>query len=298
MLEITLEHTIWEKYMEAQVFPNSEEKEFLRRIDQHTIIVSDVLLDLEEKKFAGQSGLEELFKTFIANFNQSEINAKFIDVVNASYSTNKLDEYQNYIVNLCLASDDKILLTNSRKILSMKSSPVNSISYDMVMGNKVDNIFSKYTLPIHTNINKGEESKKHAEWLGRFFKGEKYIEIHDNYICSLDNIKNFKKYILKYIEENADVDIYTIVTDNISREDIKREFEKEEYHKWNLSVFLAPSKKEHHARDIVTNKYVIRMDRGISAFGNNGEMFQSLIDIYDIKEKQYNGYGKDAEQIL
>lgn len=299
MLEITLEHSILKKFNIDTTNMWDEQINFLKKICQHTIVVSEELMEYEELMFEKESPLDkEWYKQFIADKMHCNKNFKIIEEVKEKFSSDKLNKYQNHIVNLCLSSYDKILLTDSSKLLSIKKVPLEKISYDMIMSNKLDNTFTKYTLPINGCIEAGQGSKELGEWIGRFIKDANYIQIHDNFICSPDNIKSFNKYILKYIAEHADVDIYTIETEDISKEDLVCEFTKEQYQKWKIHVYLLKSKKEHHDRVIETEKYVIQIGRGMSGYGKGGKTFQTLINIYNSNEKQYVNYGGNPEQIV
>lgn len=297
MLEITLEHSILKRCNIDTATMGKDEINFLNKISQHTIVVSEELMNYEVGEFESELD-KEWYKQFIMDKIMCKKKAKIIDGVNEKFCNKKLNKYQNYIINLCMSSYDKILLTDSSKLLSIKNVVIDKISYKMIMSKELNNNFTRYTLPINACIEEGQESKKIGEWIGRFIKGANYIQIHDNFICSSDDIKSFKKYILKYIAESVDVEIYTIETDNISREDIVNEFKKEIYQKWKLSVFLLNSKMEHHDRVMVTDKYVIQIGRGVSGYGRGGKTFQTLINIYDINEKQYDNYGRNPEQII
>lgn len=299
MLEITLEHAILKKCNVDTTIMGEEEINFLKKINQHTIVVSEELMKYEEEEFGKESLLDkEWYRQFIMHKINCKKTAKIIEEVKDKFCSEKLNEYQNHIVNLCLSSYDKILLTDSSKLLSLKKVAIEKLSYDMIMSNKLNNTFTKYTVPINGCIEEGQESKEFGEWIGRFIEGANYIEIHDNYICTPDNIKSFNKYILKYIAEHAEVNIYTIETSDICKEDLMREFQNEKYQKWKLRVFLVKLKKEHHDRVIVTDKYVIQMGRGMSTYGRNGKTFQTLINIYNSNEKQYDNYGRNPEQIV
>jgi hypothetical protein len=122
-------------------------------------------------------------------------------------------------------------------------------------------------------------SKELSNWLSRYIREDDYIVIYDNYIGSQENIKHFKKYILKHIKNGANIQIYTIESDNIKKKDIIKAFEDSFYNSWNIEVYLVASKKDNHPRMIVTQKYNISLERGVSAFGELGECYQTVLDI-------------------
>lgn len=147
-----------------------------------------------------------------------------------------------------------------------------------------ENGFSMYTLPVNGKfISEGEDSGFIARWLGRFLKEEKYIQIFDSYLLTKDGISNLKKYILKYMEKDADIEIYSLKHEDYSIQQIVEKFRDGFYSKWKFSVYLVKDKKTLHARSIQGSKYIIQTDRGVSVFGKNGKTYQTIISILENK---------------
>ena len=201
----------------------------------------------------------------------------------------KENAYQNTLAAAALSqeTEDRVILMEPKRRMNqdiMNKLGISLFDVKDINDASGNNLFSMYTLPVNgKSVSEGEDSRTIAKWLGRFLKEENYIQIFDSYLLTEEGIGYLKKYILKYIEENADVEIYSLKHEELSEQQIKDKFSEEGYRRWKFSIFLVKSKKELHARSIQGTKYIIQIDRGLSVFGRDGKTFQTLISIYENK---------------
>jgi hypothetical protein len=194
------------------------------------------------------------------------------------------NKYLNELVTLCKKTEKKIILMEPKRRIGVKYIKKFGISvFDRTDINDASgsNLFSMYTLPVNgKSISEGEDSKYIAGWLGSFICEEDYIQIFDSYLLTKVGIEYLKKYILKYVRVNADVEIYSLNKD-FSEQQIKDIFSRDDFKKWNFSVYIIRGKKDLHARSIQGNKYIIQIDRGLSVFGSAGKTFQTIVSIFE-----------------
>lgn len=188
-------------------------------------------------------------------------------------------------MTLCKKTEDKMILMESKRRIGVKYINKFGISvFDSADINDAggNNLFSMYTLPVNgKSISEGEDSKFVAEWLGRFLGKEEYIQIFDSYLLTKEGIDYLKKYILKYVKANADIEIYSLKKEDFSEQQIKDMFEGENFKNWKFSIYIVENKKDLHARSIQGSKYIIQIDRGLSVFGRAGKTFQTTVSIFE-----------------
>lgn len=83
---------------------------------------------------------------------------------------------------------------------------------------------------------------------------------------------------------NINKDCDSTHIENIVESDIVTAFQKQDYSKWNVEVYLVKSKKENHPRVISTPTHTIFLDRGLSTFGKT---FSSLLTIRENKNNDW-----------
>lgn len=291
MLDVVVDRSILEKYRYVSFFPSSgiENVKMAERIHQHCMIVSVELMNEYEKYFRqkGQEWLDWYMNYCAQSFNIEE----FVKIKELGEKRHVVKEgtYYNELIELCASTTDKILLGEmSKKGLFEKKYGIHIFNQNDILDESGGNEFSKYTLPVlgHT-VRAGEESINIAKWLGRFISKEKYIQIYDNYLATPDGIKNLKKYILKYIKEDTEIEIYSMIhPDEMKEEDVVEEFEGSYYSKWKVRLYENLAKRKLHTRVIQGEKYIISIDRGLSVFGNCGKTFQTLIYIHQSENAQ------------
>lgn len=299
MLEITVCMTILKKMQNISLVANKEENELALKIKQHKIILSSELFDCYGK-YCNENNVPEIVLQFlIANIDKGHCRMLKGNEVKDKFST-ETNPYIKALKNACISSEDKILLSDSQKLdkRKLKAEGIELVRKEEMSIERDLNLFTKYTFPISLYpIARGMDSKELGEWLGRILRTEKSFVIYDNYFGDKDNIKNFQKYVLKYIPEKSEISIITTETENIKREQIKEEMKKELYKKWNIEVYLAKSKKDNHPRVISMKQYNIFMDMGMTTFGKKGKTYSSMLTIMRNQEGEW--YRKPiSEQIF
>lgn len=281
MLEITVCMTILKKMQNISLMANEEENELALKIKQHKIILSSELFE-NYKKYCKENNVSEIILQFLtANIDKTHCRMLKGDEVKDKFLTEP-NPYIKALKNVCISSEDKILLSDNSKLdkIKLKAEGIELIRREEMFIERELNLFTKYTFPIISYpIKRGEESKELGKWLGRILKMEKSFVIYDNYFGDENNIKNFQKYVLKYIPEKSEISIVTTETENIKREKIIKELGQELYRKWNIEVYLAQSKKDNHPRVISMKQYNIYMDMGMTTFGKSGKTYSSTITI-------------------
>ncbi len=293
MLEITVCMTVLKELIGKELLlATTVEQEYVQKISQHRIVLSQELnesyMKYCEENRINVDKMQQLLASIIGNQEQcriltgEELSDKFVSEPNP---------YLGALKNACISSKDKVLISEHSKLKreELKRNGMCLINREQMDIRCERNIFTKYTFPIIAyEIKEKENSKELSSWLGRILSQEKSFVIYDNYFGEIENIKNFKKYVLKYIPESADVMIVTMVSSENEKKQLIKEMSKEEYNKWKIELYLVHNKKESHARAISTPNYSIYLDRGLSTFGRGGKTFASLITIK--REKKFDAY--------
>lgn len=288
MIDIVLCRSILEKCKSVDAFSGDPENvKMIWRIRQHRMVISEKLMDFYEEHFQ-KKGPEwlEWYRGFCTDiFYTKERSVIVASLIDRCYI--KKNAYYNELVSVALSkeTEDNIIVMDSKHRIGQNNIKELGISvFDSRDINDVSgsNLFSMYTLPVNGKaVSEGEDSKSIARWLGRFLREENYIQIYDNYLLTEDGIEHLKKYILKYVEEKTEIEIYSLQNEDFSEQQIKDIFAEEYYKKWKFSIYLVDNKQTLHTRRIQGSKYIIQIDRGISVFGRNGETFQSIIDVFE-----------------
>lgn len=288
MIDIIVCYSILGKCKSTNAFLDDEETvSMAQRIRQHRMVISEKLMDYYEEYFRKKSP-EYLgwYQAFCTDILYSKERA----VLKASSKTKtyiKDNAYLNELVLLCQETEDKIILMEPKRRMDEKCvKEMGIILYDSTDINDVSgsNLFSMYTLPVNGKIiSEGESSRTIANWLGRFWREENYIQIFDNYLLTKDGIRYLKNYFLKYVKEGADIEIYSLLTKDYTKQQVRDIFTEDDLKKWKFSVYIVKDKKVSHARSTQGSKYIIQMDRGLSVFGREGKTFQTIINIFENK---------------
>lgn len=285
MLTVTVGISILKDLLKLSLLEAPKEQtELWSRISQHKIALS---LELQNQyiKYCEEK-LDAMYldrmQTFLAFISTSQDMSVLLTPHNKPLQMNK-DDYLEALLSVCINTEDRILLENKSKIHknTIVRNRIQLFEKKEIMDIAISkNVFTMYTFPISCHqIRQNEDSKELAQWIGRILKGQKEFTIYDNYIGTSSNIKNFQKYILKYIPLHSEISIITIETETVKETDLKEEFSKDFYKQWNIEVFVARNKKESHPRVIVMPKYMISLDKGIQTFGINGRTESSMLTI-------------------
>lgn len=297
MLELALCATVLKDLIspECSLFMNSEKAKLAEGINQHRILLSNELKE-QYINFFKENGLEvDHIQQFFAQCINVQQKCTIVNTEGCTEFNGESNMYLKALKNTCYRSYDRILISDHSKLNKVD---LNRHGIELIRKNETDidksfNTYTKYTFPIITwKVSKDEDSKKLGEWLGRIIENEESFVIYDNYIGDSDNIKNFKKYILKYISKGKSITIVTTETDNIKKQDIISEFQNGYYRDWDIEIYLAKNKSENHPRVISMPHYTIELDRGLSTFGKKGKTFSSSITIKS--NEVVNAYRNDV----
>ncbi len=286
MADVVLCYSILELCMQVDAFSSEiDAVQMVLRLRQHRAVVSEALMDFYEAYFRekGPGFLQwyqdiwagRAYSNELAVMNECEIHKKYV----------QNQPYYNELIALAVNTAEKIILMEPRNKIQKymkKEWGISAFGKADILDDRGTNGFSMLTLPVHgKRVEEGESSTAIAKWIGYFLAKENYIQIFDNYLLTGEGIRQFKKYFLKYIKEGTDIEIFSMEDSSFPEQQIKSEFSKPEYQKWNFSIYLVKDKKGWHARAIQGSKYIIQVERGISVFGRNGETFQTLVNIFE-----------------
>lgn len=280
MLEITICVSILKEMQSCSLTNVSDDVfELERRLRQHTMVISQEL----QSEYLNYFRQNNLNIDWLKQYLLRRMDTHRILSVNKGNKTfsHGIDSYLDAILNTCFASKDKLLLSENTKIKNddLKKAGIERLGMKQILDKSVDNTFTKYTLPIiNYCVKEGQDSKELAEWLGRFIECGSYYTLYDNYFSEKDNLKNFKKYVLKYIPKGSEVEVNTLVEDDKARLNLESQL-KTQYPEWKISVRRVSSKKDSHARILRNELYTMNIDRGLSVFGRDGKTFASIITI-------------------
>lgn len=299
MLEITVCMTILKELLGIELLgAAADARELAQKIFQHRLVLS-YELNKSYMEYCNQNGIDcERIQHYLEKIVTNKEESRIINTEEYQDKfTGESNSYLRALKNTCYSSNDRILLSEHSKLNvgTLHTEGIELIRKEELEIEKNRNSFTKYTFPIVSyQINEGESSKELSSWIGRILEQEKSFVIYDNYFADHENIKNFRKYILRYIPKGADIVIVMAETENIKKADIVRIIAAQDYGQWNVEVYLVKSKKDSHPRVIATPTYSIYLDRGISTFGRQGKTFSSLLAIS--KNKQCGWYRRSVEE--
>ncbi len=183
------------------------------------------------------------------------------------------------MLNIAYLNEDRIIFSELLQSYetALEGKNILQMNIDRILDRDDINHYNNYRFPIiRKRISKGESSSDLSQWLKRIIKTETDIKIIDGYIYQ--ERENFKNYFLPHISHKATIKIYTFL-DHISQSDVINKFTGADYSNFNIEVFLIPSKRDQHARNILTNSYFIHLEKGLRIFGRNGQTDQSDITV-------------------
>ena len=284
-LDITLCHSIL-----AYCFANLDHYErqnrarhLLDEIRKQRINLNDDLQVYYEVYFETQrSDLLEDYQQWFAN---QVIYADYVTFTPNNLSNTEIDnsvndDYLRTLLNITYVNQDKIVfseLLNSYD-RTLKNIGILQLNIANILDRSVNNYYNDYHFPItRKRIIAGQSSRKLSNWLKRILQTEIDFEIIDNYIYTERD--NFKRYFLPHVQHGATLKIYTISSRGVQIADLIREFSSSDYTNWQIELYLIQSKRDQHARNILTNNYFVHLEKGMRIFGRNGRTDQSDINV-------------------
>lgn len=317
LLDIVVCCTVLEQILRASMLTGSDEQmELARHIRQHRMLVSGQLMELCEQYFAENAPeLSEAYRTFCAGAVQSETMVKLVpDVENPLSITS--NPYYAELIGICQNSRDKLLLSEKKEklyqIMARKRKAVqgkgtkagqskgtkagqgkgtkaakNGNELTILNGRDAleesfENPLFLYTLPVTgLMLRETQSNDEVAAWLKRFLEQESYVQIFDNYLFTSSGLRGFEQYILHFLPPDAELQIYTQLSGEVTEERIKQAVQKEKYKNRELAVYIVNSKKDLHERRIQGEHVIIQFDKGFAVFGKNGRIQKSPISVME-----------------
>ena len=258
-------------------------KQILAEIERKRINLNEDLQAHYEIHFETQrADLLEDYQLWLSNQVQYENYVKFVDNDLSSVGVDRIisDDYLRIAVNIACQNEDKIIFSEllSNYDDALKNIGILQMNVDRILDRNEDNYYNSYRLPIiRKRIAAGESSGKLSNWLKRIIKTETEFEIIDGYIYQ--SRESFKNYFLVHVPTGAKIKIYTLSVGAATEANLLREFSGADYRDWDLEVYLLSSKREQHARNILTNNYFIQLEKGMRIFGRSGLTDQSDITV-------------------
>lgn len=209
-LELTLsKETISNYFSVSRMMINAKS-----RISNNVLVVSSELINIWEKYLVSKN-LEEQFNQWF--YMEAVISQDYVRKVKIGNSINSINE-QDIMINTCELSKDKIIVADNNIILGNKRKNLRVISNKDFNNNKIqrikvqdiekvycrnicNDIFSLYETPVVIDVSLNSNSKILAEYLAKFYENTSKLIIRDLYLSNVENLRNFKKYILPYLDK-------------------------------------------------------------------------------------------------
>jgi len=284
-LEIAVCYTLLETCFDTydNFIRDSKGNLILEELYRRKIVLNEELQKEYEDFFKNnRSDLADSYESFFQEIIQYEGNFK---IVPSPQDDTERISYPDKLKDVCLITEDKLLLSELNE-QSFNQNDIIKLSSDEIIDKNHDNPLNEFRLPIIRKVIKNRElSNDLSSWLSRFLKTETNLTIIDNYIY--ENKDQFYRYFLTHVPLNANIDIYTLLNNGNDENNLVHTFTTYPFNAWNIDVNIISSKKDQHARDIITDKYYIEIDKGMRVFGTRGFTEQSNITI-SYKEAMYD----------
>jgi len=306
-LEITVCYSILEYCFAAnRDFITGDQRALMlwQELQRNRLSISIPLMEFYQKRFEEKH--PELLQVYqywmAANINDAE-RFNFVDNIYEENPTIKKwamgDDYLNILLNTTYSTEDRIVLTEILNNMGFDAEPlgIHRMNSHLILDREANTYYNSYRFPIlRKRIEAGESSFELSRWLSRIIRHERKFTIIDNYVWQ--NINSLKQYFLPHVRKGAKIKIYTYLEKKRDIEDCVREFQKQEYRKWDIRIFLVTDKRDQHARNILTENYFINLDKGLAIFGRDGRTDQSDINIDFIENVEDTALPEDVHKIL
>ncbi|GAF66058.1 hypothetical protein BTS2_2958 [Bacillus sp. TS-2] len=107
----------------------------------------------------------------------------------------------------------------------------------------------------------------------------------------------FLDYFLKHVKEGANIKLHTILNNKNTISNLISTFTNPPFDRWNISLYLFRRRRDQHAREIITNKYYIEIEKGMAVFGRYGNTDQTNITI-GYKDEMYDPNINPISQLI
>ena len=270
-LELTLSKETVSNYFSVSI----TNKNTKIRISNNILVVSNELIDIWQN-FLESRNLKDQFNQWF--YMEAVLSTDYVTKVTLNTSGDNSTE-NNVIINTCELSRDKIIVGESTNIIpANKRGTIKFISnsdfnrekkqrikildiYNVYCKNRCSDIFSLYETPVVIDVNLNSDSNILAKYLSKFYENSPKLIIRDLYLANTENLRNFRKYILPYVDKHMcnitiqfhwdtatqkrqlesifnNLDGYTINIENVSKECMHESFIESDKYKFNIGYRL------------------------------------------------------------
>lgn len=277
-----LELTLCKEIIYRNFSMGSEDINLKLRIANNRLVVSDELINIWKEFFISKDA-ENIFENWF--YGNAVLSQGYIKKVKLD-ETNK-DE-KTVIIETCLLSKDKIIVGDNNFIPINKRENIKFISNrnfnneknqrikiedisNVFNRRRIDNLFSIYETPIVIDVSMNSDSYILSKYLSLFYKDSSKVIIRDMYLDNEENLRNFKKYILPYIDKSkCEVVLQLYWGKNASR---KKELELKfnNLEGYNIIIQGLRHKEFTHESFIESDKYKLNIGYRMKLFGDKDD---------------------------
>lgn len=282
--EMRLEITPSKEVMSKRFNPSSTYDNYRYRLDKHTVIVSNELIEIIEKD-AEVNNYEDLFEEWFLSRYREVKKLKKVKINDINIDEEDIDGNDIIVIKTSYASDDKIVIGDfnstiinkyidvkfipTRIFIKDKKQTVNLSDIDNVLNrNRFDKIFDIYETPIYIEVSNGGDSKVLAEYLSRFYANKDFITIKDTYLDNRDNERNLNNYILAYINKDSSKIRFLICWESSNKQKLESKYTN--YRGYNSEINKVHDNMQHDSF-IKTDDYKIDLGYRLKVFGDRDD---------------------------
>ncbi|MDU4751734.1 MAG: hypothetical protein E6X86_12000 [Clostridium butyricum] len=285
-LELTLSKEAISKYFSILM----TDKNARLRICNNILVTSNELVE-NWSVFLEKINLKEQFEQwFYTEAISTEQYIKKVEIIEAT------DE-NDIIIKTCDSSRDKIIVADNNIIPANKRNSfkfVSNVDFNkdkcqrikvqdiekVYCRNICNDIFSLYEEPIVIDVSLNSNSKVLAEYLSKFYENTFQFIIRDMYLCNTENLRNFQKYILPYLDKQNCNIIIQLHWDN-SNDKNRMESIFNNMLGYNIKLINISNEKYMHESFIESDEYKFNIGYRMRLFGDidDGLTEQDLITI-------------------
>lgn len=275
-LELTLsKETISNYFSVSRMMINAKS-----RISNNVLVVSSELINIWEKYLVSKN-LEEQFNQWF--YMEAVLSQDYVRKVKIGNSINE----QDIMINTCELSNDKIIVADNNVIPGNKRNNLRVIFNRDFNNNKIqrikvqdiekvycrniyNDIFSLYETPVVIDVSLNSNSKILAEYLSKFYENTSKLIIRDLYLSNVDNLRNFKKYILPYLDkQNCKIEIQLYWNTSSEKKQMESIFNNMDG--YNIKVINTVNEKCMHESFIESDKYKFNIGYRMRLFGDKDD---------------------------
>ena len=275
-LELTLsKETISNYFSVSRMMINAKS-----RISNNVLVVSSELINIWEKYLVSKN-LEEQFNQWF--YMEAVLSQDYVRKVKIGNSINE----QDIMINTCELSNDKIIVADNNVIPGNKRNNLRVIFNRDFNNNKIqrikvqdiekvycrniyNDIFSLYETPVVIDVSLNSNSKILAEYLSKFYVNTSKLIIRDLYLSNVDNLRNFKKYILPYLDkQNCKIEIQLYWNTSSEKKQMESIFNNMD--EYNIKVINTVNEKCMHESFIESDKYKFNIGYRMRLFGDKDD---------------------------